>query len=206
MDNKYIIPTITGTAFFAIPYLALSLPVIPSILMGGAAFVAGELILKKDDIKQKNKQKNTKKVLDNAKSQNNHIKEMEKNIEDESIKKNLSEINKSISNIIDTIEKNPNKIKGTDNFFEYYLPLTVKVIDRYNDIEDRKLSSNYSDKFVKSTKEMIKDANYAFKSILNKLYESDIIDEYAEMNVFNSMLKMDGFDSNQIDVKENSNG
>ena len=40
---------------------------------------------------------------------------------------------------------------------------------------------------------MISEANKAFKRILSELYESDIVNTGAEMKVFNSMLKSDGF-------------
>ena len=38
-----------GGAFFAIPYLALSVPVLPSLAIGTAAFCAGELLFSKTD-------------------------------------------------------------------------------------------------------------------------------------------------------------
>ena len=48
MKNKDTISAIVGGAFFAIPYLALSLPILPSLAIGAGAFVAGELAFKKD--------------------------------------------------------------------------------------------------------------------------------------------------------------
>ena len=48
MKHKDTISAFIGSAFFAVPYLALSLPILPSVLIGASAFVAGELILTKN--------------------------------------------------------------------------------------------------------------------------------------------------------------
>ena len=38
MKNKEILSAVIGGAFFAVPYLVLSAPMVPSILIGAAAF------------------------------------------------------------------------------------------------------------------------------------------------------------------------
>ena len=44
MKNKEIASAAVGGLFFAVPYLVLSAPIIPSLLIGAAAFGAGELV------------------------------------------------------------------------------------------------------------------------------------------------------------------
>ena len=51
---------------------------------------------------------------------------------------------------------------------------------------------------------MLKTANDAFAKILDSLYQNDIINIDADMKVFNSMLKADGFDDEEI-IKEDNN-
>ena len=43
MKNSEIASAIVGGTFFAVPYLALSIPIVPSLLIGACAFAAGEL-------------------------------------------------------------------------------------------------------------------------------------------------------------------
>ena len=199
MKNKEAISAVIGSTFFAVPYLALSIPIIPSVAIGAAAFCAGELLLDKEEKKTLKESNNALyQTLQSAKKQNNHILEMITAIEDEEIKKNLNEINDAVNKIIETIEKSPKKVKNIDNFFDYYLPVTVKIIDRYDEIENQNLSSTESKKFIRSTNKMVSDINLAFKKILNNLYQSEIIDTDAEMKVFNSMLKSEGFSDNEL--------
>ena len=206
MKHKDTISAFIGSAFFAVPYLALSLPILPSVLIGASAFVAGELILTKNKKTQKEENFNLYKVLENAKKQNKRIIEAKSYINNYEIKAYLTSINESTSKIIKAIEKTPKKIKNIDNFFDYYLPITVKIINRYDEIENNDLSSKDSKKFMSSTINMLSSIDKAFKNILNNLYQKEIIDMSAEMKVFSSMLKADGFNENELEVKEDNNG
>lgn len=206
MKHKDTISALIGSAFFAIPYLALSLPILPSVLIGTSAFVAGELVLTKNKKTLKEENFNLYRVLENAKKQNKRIIEAKSYIDNDEIKAYLTSINDSTSKIIKTIEKTPKKIKNIDNFFDYYLPITVKIINRYDEIENNNLSSKDSKKFMTSTINMLASIDKAFRNILNNLYQKEIIDMDAEMKVFSSMLKADGFNENELEVKENNNG
>lgn len=116
-------------------------------------------------------------------------------IESSSLQKNIKEIHETANKIIETIEKNPGKAKKANNFFDYYLPVTLNILRKYDEIENQKLSSEDGKKFMNQTEDMIEKINKAFKSQLSNLYQSDIIDTDAEMKVFESMLKADGYDT-----------
>ncbi len=193
MKNKEIASAAIGGVFFAVPYLALSAPLLPSLLVGAAAFGAGELVFGDYKLTLKETNRSLYQMLEDAKSKNKHIVDMIPMIENVDIQKELNEINDSISKIIDTISKDPKKADQTDNFFDYYLPITVKIVDRYDEIENQRLSSAESKKFLASTNKMVKEINKAYKKILDNLYKKEIVDMDAEMKVFNSLLKADGF-------------
>ena len=203
MKNSEIVSAVVGGTFFAVPYLALAVPLAPSLAIGAAAFVAGELVFKTDYVKTlKETNISLYNILQNAKRQNKHILEMIPKIDDEDIKKNLKDINDTVEKIIKTIEKNPEKEKKLKNFFDYYLPVTVKLVDRFDEIENQNISSKDSKKFYENTSKTIEEIDNVFKKFLNNLYESDMLDTNVEIKVLNSMLKSDGLDSNSIDVKE----
>lgn len=202
MKHKDTVAAIIGSSFFAVPYLALSVPILPSLAIGVGAFFAGELLFSKGKNVDYKDDYDLKKVLEQAKKQNKHLLEMRPLIEDEVIRTYLTEIHDSTAKIIRTVEKNPNKFKSIDNFFDYYLPITVKIVDRYDEIENQKLSSKDSKKFFTSSTKMLDAVNKAFKNILNNLYQSEIIDMDAEMKVFSTMLTSDGFNNSELDIKD----
>lgn len=200
---KEAVSAVVGSAFFAIPYLTLSLPLLPSALIGTGAFIAGELLLSSDE-KNQIPTESVKKTLDSAKDESKDIYNMRNKIEDEDLKKYIINISTSANKIISTIEKEPKKIRKIANFFDYYLPVTLSIIKRYDEIENQNLSSQEMKEFISSTKLMLKSADEAFNKILERLYQNDMINIDADMKVFNSMLKADGYDDEEI-IKEDNN-
>ena len=92
------------TVGVAVPYLALSIPIVPSLVIGTCAFVAGELVFKTDIVESiKETNYSLYQVLENAKKQNKHILEMIPLINNVVVTKNLNEIHDSVSKIIKTI-------------------------------------------------------------------------------------------------------
>lgn len=149
----------------------------------------------KDSISNKIEQKTMNEVLKDAKSKNIQIKEMIQKVESVSLQNNIKEINESVTKIINTLEKNKSKFRKMNNFFDYYLPVTLSILKKYDEIENQRLNSDEGKKFMKQTEEMIEKINNAFKSQLSNLYQADIVDTDAEMKVFETMLKADGYDT-----------
>lgn len=195
MKNASVISAIIGGTFFAVPYLALSVGIVPSLAIGACAFGAGELLLRDKEISTlKEQNRSLYDTLEDAKKQSEQIARMSAKIEDVNMKNNIDEITDSANKIIMTVEKNPKKSKNMNNFFNYYLPVTLNILKKYDEIENQRLSTKEGKKFMMQTQDMIDKINSAFKTQLSNLYSSDMIDTDAEMKVFETMLKADGYD------------
>ncbi len=198
-----IISAVAGGAFFAIPFLGLSIPLIPSLLIGGGAFVAGELVFHKEEAKEiVTGEMSIAKKLDLARQQTKQLKDKINDIDDADIRLSLNSICDSSTKMINAVEKDPQKMKKIDNFFIYYLPVTMSVVDRYDEIEDQGISSSDSKKLQASTVNMLNKLSTSFHNMLNSLYQTDIIDTDAELKVIEAMLKSDGFNEKEIVVNK----
>ncbi len=202
MKNKDIISGIVGAGFFAIGYAGLMIPLVPALAIGAASYVASELIISNTKKDEEEKELTLQEKIALSRKSVKHIREMVVNIDDEDTKKDLDEIVKTTTRILDTVEKNNLHNRTVNKFVDYYLPVCVKIVDRYDDIENQKLTSNDSKKFMADSKTIIKDTNKAFKKILNSLYQSDILNADAEMKVYNSILKADGYEDEIMELKE----
>ena len=200
MKNKEITSALLGSTFFAIPYLGLSVALAPSLVIGGCAFLASELMF--SGIKTKDKLRNTNKSLYQkiieARKEQKQIKTLIPKVENIETQKNLKEINETINKILEEVEKNPKKEKSLNNFFDYYLPVLIKITSRYDEIENTRLTSNDEKKFMTKAEKVIKDTNKAFKTILSNLYQKDIMDTDADMKVYELMMKADGIVEDNI--------
>ena len=99
MKNKEVTSALLGSTFFAIPYLGLSVALAPSLVIGGCAFLASELMF--SGVKTKEKLKNTNKTLYQkileARKEQKQIKNLIPKVENIETQKNLKEINETIN-------------------------------------------------------------------------------------------------------------
>ena len=200
MKNKEITSAILGSTFFAIPYIGLSVALAPSLVIGGCAFLASELMF--SGVKTKEKLKDTNKSLYQkvveARKEEKQIKGLIPKVEKQETKQDLKEISETINKILEEVEKNPKKEKSLNNFFDYYLPVLIKITTRYDEIENTRLTSKDEKTFMVKAEKIIKDTNNAFKTILSNLYQKDIMDTDADMKVYELMMKADGIVEDNI--------
>ena len=195
MKNKYIYSCILGGTFFAIPYLACGISAIPAVAIGIAAYGAGILIFNdksKIDISD-NIEESDKEALKKAKELIEKMKTISTKLENPEIVKNTRNICDTSNKIVDAVNKNPQKLKNVRNFLNYYLPITIKILERYDEIENQKLTTKESKKFMSSVEEMIAKIKVAFEEQLTNVYQTEMVDTNAELKVFETMLKSDGF-------------
>lgn len=202
MKNKDIISGVVGAGFFAVGYLGLSLALAPALAIGAVSFVASELVISGNKKIEEKIEPSFKERIMDAKKDINYLKEMVSKIDDEDISKDLEEITKSSTKIINRIEEGHLENKIANKFMDYYLPVCVKIVGRYDEIENQSLTSRDSKKFMQDGAKLLKATNKAFRKILNSLYQSDIIDADAEIKVFNGMLTADGFSEELMEEED----
>lgn len=204
MKKGYIYSAILGGTFFAVPYLALGVELLPSLAISASAYGAGTLIFKdRNKVDLSLDKQNLYDILKEAKEKTLQINNISKQLEDKMLVENINQICDTSNKIIDTLSKNPNKLGQARNFLNYYLPVTIKILTRYDEIENQKLNTPESRKFMKSVQDMTEKIKNAFNEQLNNMYKTEMIDTDAEIKVFETMLKSDGFlDEINIDTKK----
>ena len=207
MKKQYIYSLALGGTFFAVPYLALSIGALPAAAIGVAAYGAGTLIFKdrknkldiSDDITFQDKEE-----LRKAQEMVKRLRDISTKLESSNLIKNTKEICDTSEKIINTVIDKPEKIKKIRNFLSYYLPVTYRILERYDEIENQKLNTAETKKFMGSVEEMVEKIRKAFEKQLSNIYQTEMIDTDAELKVFETMLKSDGFIDN-IDFDINNN-
>ena len=204
MKKNYIYSAILGGAFFAVPYVALGIELLPSLAISAVAYGAGILIFKdRSKLDLSIDKKNLYDILKEAKEETLQISNISKQIEDKEVVENIEQICDISNKIIDTLSKNPNKLGQARNFLNYYLPVTIKILTRCDEIENQRLNTTESKEFMESVKKMTEKIKNAFNEQLNNMYQTEMIDTDAEIKVFESMLKSDGFlDDININTKK----
>ena len=110
----------------------------------------------------------------------------------------MNSIHDTVIKILDVVEKEPKKGKRIDNFFDYYLPVLLKIVKSYDEIENQKLVSKEGKAFMNKADKMIEETKEAFETILSGMYQKDLMDADAEMKVYDLMLKADGIGGDNL--------
>jgi len=179
---------------------------LPSAAIGVAAYGAGILLFrdkKKVDISD-NVEAEDKLAIKQAKESIIKMQNISKQLESPQLVQNVKSIYITSNKIIETVEKKPEKLKKVRNFLNYYLPVTIKILERYDEIENQKLTTKESKKFMSSVENMIAKIKDAFEEQLSNIYQTEMVDTDAELKVFESMLKADGFlDEIDFNIEKN---
>ncbi len=202
MKYGYILSAMLGAGFVAGP-IALGISIPASIGIGTVAYIAGNLIFSEKERSEVFSETNLYDMLNSAKKTNSEIIGMAQKVDDDTLKADIKEIYRVANKIIETVSQNPSKQKKANNFFGYYLPVTLKILQKYDEIENQKLESSEGKKFMSDTRNMVKTIKESFNAQLSNLYQSDMIDTDADMKVFKTMLKTDGYgDIDDFNIKK----
>lgn len=205
MKKKYIFSGLIGGGFFAASYLLLNLGLAPSLITSVAALGASSLIFKSDydlDDLGIDNAKEYLELLQESEKNVTKLKQMKDKIQNTDIRGKIININKTADKIIKVLHKKPDKISSASKFLNYYLPVTIKILERYDEIEDQNLTSSSSRDFENKVNQMISNIEIAFDNQLNNLYNEEFIDTNAEIKVFEAMLKSDGLLGESINTKK----
>lgn len=132
-------------------------------------------------------------ILEKISILNKMLLSMVPKLDKEELQNDIKEINKTIDKILKTLKKKKSKIKTVNNFATYYLPVTLKILIKYDEVENLRLNSDNSKEFMSTVEDKIKMIKTSFKNQLENLYADDFDDVEAELNVLETMLKSDGY-------------
>ncbi|CEQ14587.1 5-bromo-4-chloroindolyl phosphate hydrolysis family protein [Paraclostridium sordellii] len=125
----------------------------------------------------------------------NYIEQI-KNIKNELYKEEIAiKLDKlgNISNqILVQVEKNPNKIQEVNKFINHYLPITIKLINSYKDINNQSVQGENIENAKLEIEKSIDLINSAFENLLDDLYEDVVLDISTDISVLKTLFKQEG--------------
>ena len=166
MKKKYIFSGLIGGGFFAASYLLLNLGLAPSLITSVAALGASSLIFKSDydlDDLGIDNAKEYLELLQESEKNVTKLKQMKDKIQNTDIRGKIININKTTDKIIKVLHKKPDKISSASKFLNYYLPVTIKILERYDEIEEQKLNSSSSRDFENKVNQMISRREHKYQ-------------------------------------------
>ena len=111
----------------------------------------------------------------------------------EEISAKLDKLERVIGLIYIRLQKKPEKYVSMKRFTDYYLPTTMKLVEAYCEFDENQMDT---EKILKSKDEIEQTLDsicVAFERMLDSLYEDDLIDLNADIQVLKTLLAQEGY-------------
>lgn len=128
------------------------------------------------------------------------IVELNDEIPDFKLSAQIKQIEILTDKILSHVRENPEKLGEIRQFMSYYLPTTIKLLEQYVVLQNQNLRMGSIDDGMKRIEDMLDKVIVAFQKQLESLFEADVVDITADIQVMEQMMASQGL-TNQNDFQ-----
>ncbi|MDV4152064.1 5-bromo-4-chloroindolyl phosphate hydrolysis family protein [Clostridium sp. AL.422] len=157
--------------------------------------IAKEKLNKQEELNKDindSEQDELKSIIEMGRKYIEQIKSVRNELYKEEIAIKLDKLQNIASNILSYVEKNPKKLQEVNKFINHYLPITIKLINSYKELNNQLVQGDN----IKNAKiEIVKSIdiiNNAFENLLDDLYEDVVLDISTDISVLKTLFKQEG--------------
>ena len=137
-------------------------------------------------------------VLEKGSAFVSQIRRCNDRIPGEAVSGKIDRIELVVRRIFDRAEEDPGVIPDLKKLMDYYLPMTVKLLNAYADMDAQSIQSES----IRASKREIEDTldtlNLAFEKMLDDLFRDTILDISSDITVLNTMLAREGLTEDEL--------
>lgn len=134
-----------------------------------------------------------KEILNEGKNSIEDIKSSQDKIKDANFKANVDKLLKNASDILNIVEKYPEKSYALNKFSDYYLPTTAKLVETYRDFEMMRTDDSKITNSMEQINESIITIGEAFDKIKVELLSDRAMDIKTDIDTINLLLNQEGY-------------
>lgn len=131
-------------------------------------------------------------VIQTGKSYIEQIKSANDAIPQEEISVKLDKLQNIVTQIINYVEKNPQKLSEVNRFINHYLPMTLKLVNSYKELNNQPVQGENIKNAKNEIEKAIDSINDAFAKLLDDLFEEVAIDISTDISVLKTLFTQEG--------------
>ena len=120
------------------------------------------------------------------------IRNIKNSIYRDELSEKLNKLENVATQILNYVEKNPNKKQDVNKFINHYLPITIKLITSYKELSSQIVQGENIKNAKNEIRKSIDLINTAFENLLDDLYEDTVLDISTDISVLKTLFKQDG--------------
>lgn len=138
--------------------------------------------------------------FDKATSDYNYLEEARTQLADRTLAAQLKRLQKTAKNLLNHLEKNPERIALAYKFIDYYQDRAVKIVKQYQELEETELSTDRVQELKARMKQTLAALEDAYQDQFEHILNDQIISADAELTVMEQQLDAEGIKRKTIDV------
>lgn len=104
----------------------------------------------------------------------------------------LMRLDAVLEQLFEALKKQPKQVDELDQFMEYYLPTTVKLVTSYQEFASVEFPGDNVKRAKKEIRQTLDTINGAFEKLLDDFYQDKTFDVLSDASVLQSMLAREG--------------
>jgi len=137
-------------------------------------------------------EKELKAAIDEGRQYMAKIREANDRIPGEEVSRKLDQLETVTGRIFECIREHPDKLQEIRRFMNYYLPMTMKLVEAYQKFDSQPVQGDNITQSKKDIEKTLDQINKAFEQLLNQLFQDDRLDVASDISVLSAMLKQEG--------------
>ena len=138
--------------------------------------------------------------FDKATADYNYLETARGNISDRELSTQLKLLQRTAKNLLNHLEKNPERIALAYKFIDYYQDRAVKIVKQYQELEETHLSTGRIEELKSRMKQTLAALDDAYQDQFEHVLNDQIISVDAELKVMEQQLDEEGIKRKTIDV------
>ncbi|MBO4780172.1 MAG: 5-bromo-4-chloroindolyl phosphate hydrolysis family protein, partial [Selenomonadaceae bacterium] len=130
----------------------------------------------------------------------NYLEEARISISDRELTTQLKRLQRTAKNLLNHLEKNPERIALAYKFIDYYQDRAVKIVKQYQELEETELSTEKVQDLKQRMKQTLAALDEAYQDQFEHILNDQIISADAELTVMEQQLNAEGIKTKTIDV------
>lgn len=140
-------------------------------------------------------------VLDKGNTYVKEIRRCNDEIPGEEISAKIDRMEAIVRKIFERAEAHPEVIPDMKKLMDYYLPMTVKLLNAYADMDRQPVQGETIRKSKQEIDATLDTLNAAFEKLLDELFQDAAIDVSSDISVLNTLLAQEGLTGSDFDLK-----
>ena len=140
-------------------------------------------------------------VLDKGNAYVKEIRRCNDEIPGEEISAKIDRMEAIVRKIFERAEAHLEVIPDMKKLMDYYLPMTVKLLNAYADMDRQPVQGETIRKSKQEIDATLDTLNAAFEKLLDELFQDAAIDVSSDISVLNTLLAQEGLTGSDFDLK-----